>query len=438
VTIWYDFTTTVRNRGRNGIANVEWNIGQALLAASPDARCFELRGRRGLVELDRSTRLAAAVYASSDVPAPGILVAVPTWRDRLRTGLYSRLGRRADPLIRGLSSVYQLPVEMRRLPSRARALAAGRDRPARLLDLVQPGDVVISMGADWGGDLAARMLELKRRSGCVVVTMVYDLVPLTHTHLAFHNDPGLFVRYYRMLVEVSDAITCISEQSRRDLIEFASERGLDMEHTAVLRLGESPPPATVGSPPPQGDFFLCVGTIERRKNLELIYDALRILESEGHDLPTVVVAGAMGWGTADLLEELGQQSTAASRAIVLLGSIDDATLDHLYRTTRALLFPSHFEGWGLPVREAAVRGCPVAAGDSPATREAAAGYAGATFLPADDAGPWADYLLAMPPAVEPTSVRPWADVAADLLALASAAALGVGATDAPVDDGPSR
>ena len=40
----------------------------------------------------------------------------------------------------------------------------------------------------------------------------------------------------------------------------------------------------------------------------------------------------------------------------------EETLDNLYRRARALLFPSHYEGWGLPVREAAVRGCPVAAG----------------------------------------------------------------------------
>jgi glycosyltransferase involved in cell wall biosynthesis len=264
--------------------------------------------------------------------------------------------------------------------------------------------------------------------------MVYDLVPLTHTHLAFHNDPGLFERYYRLLVEVSDVITCISEQSRRDLIGFVDERGLSMQRAEVLMLGESdpPPPAPQAS---RADFFLCVGTIERRKNIELIHDALRIIESEGHGVPRVVVVGAQGWGTDDFLVELGQQSTAASRAMVLLGSVDDATLDHLYRTAQALLFPSHFEGWGLPIREAAIRGCPVAAGDSPAMREAAAGYTGATFLPADDAGPWAEYLRTVPPAFEPTPVRPWTDVAADLLAFASADGPGARARSV---EGPAR
>ena len=77
-----------------------------------------------------------------------------------------------------------------------------------------------------------------------------------------------------------------------------------------------------------------MGTIERRKNLELIYDALRIIESEAGEVPRVVVAGAIGWGVDDLIAELQLQSTAASRAIVLIGPVDEPTLDDLYRRAR--------------------------------------------------------------------------------------------------------
>ena len=56
-------------------------------------------------------------------------------------------------------------------------------------------------------------------------------------------------------------------------------------------------------------------------------------------------------------------------------------------------------------------------GDNPAVREAAAGYEGATFLPADDPGAWANYLLAEPDVVEPAPIRPWAVVATDLLTM---------------------
>lgn len=437
MTIWYDFTTTLRNRGRSGIANVEWNIGEALRETVPELRCFESDLRRGLVEIDPATRLASAVYASSGAVAHSVITVSPTWRDRLRVALRTRLGPRADPLIRSMSAAYQLPRTVRRVRAEGwTRRPVRRERPARLSDLVTPDDVVISMGADWDGRLAAHLRELRERTGCTVVTMVYDLVPLTHTHLAFHNEPELFVRYFRELVRASDVVTCISEQSRRDLVEFVASEGVELRRSEVLVLGERDRPVIEGTSE-RDDFYLCVGTIERRKNIELVYDALRLLDAEGSPLPQVVVAGAPGWGNDDLLAELQLRSTPASRAMVLLGSVDDETLDRLYRTARALLFPSHFEGWGLPVREAAIRGCPVAAGDSPAIREAAAGFAGAVFLPSDDPGPWADYMRSGPSTTQPARSRPWSAVAGDLLGLVLERRAGVTPRSA-ADAGPSR
>ncbi len=164
------------------------------------------------------------------------------------------------------------------------------------------------------------------------------------------------------------------------------------------------------------DFYLWVGTMERRKNLELVYDALRIIESEGDRVPDVVVAGAIGWGVDDLIAEIDLQSTAASRAIVLLGSVDEATLDRLYRRARALLFPSHYEGGDCPsarLRSAGARWQPVTrppcARRSPATRAP-------TLLPVDDPGPWADYLRRGPsrPA-DPAAVHTWSAAAVQLM-----------------------
>src|SRR5690606_27345041 len=110
---------------------------------------------------------------------------------------------------------------------------------------------------------------------------VYDLIPLSHPHLAFHNEPALFDRYFKRIAAVSDLITCISEQSRQDFLRFGEREQLAVPRAEVLRLGEDAP--TSNAPAEQlgtGGFFLWVGTVERRKNLELVYDALRIIESE--------------------------------------------------------------------------------------------------------------------------------------------------------------
>jgi glycosyltransferase involved in cell wall biosynthesis len=415
VTIWYDYTTSLRNTGRSGIANVEWSVGRALRAADPSVRAFSLANRGGLTEIDADRELTTVLYASPEAGPPRATIAPVTWRDHVRVGLVSVLGRHSTKVIRAISAAYQRSLAARRwiAGERDQVRTPRTDMP-RLADVVGSGDVVISLGADWEGEVVDRLADLKRRTGCRVVTMVYDLIPLTHPHLAFHNDPAFFETYYRRLVAASDLITCISQQSREDLRGFAADRGITLPAVEVLLLGEELPDRAPASVQRQA-FFLCVGTVERRKNLELLYDALRILESRGHTLPTIVVAGALGWGVDDLGEELALQSTAASRAIVLLGPVQEDTLEQLYRRARALLFPSHYEGWGLPVREAAVRGCPVAAGDSPAVREAAASYAGATLLPTDDPVPWADYLLTVPADVEPIAARGWDETALQLV-----------------------
>jgi glycosyltransferase involved in cell wall biosynthesis len=216
-------------------------------------------------------------------------------------------------------------------------------------------------------------------------------------------------------VRSSDLVLCNSESSRSELLAFAAARSLLVSRTEVVRFGDGHA-APASSDEQREAFFLWVGTIERRKNLELLYDAVRLLADDGVEpLPTIVVAGAKGWGVGDLLHELELQSSPASRQFVLLGAVDDATLESLYRRARALLFPSHFEGWGLPVREGAIRGCPVAAGDSPAVREAADGCPGVVLLPSDDPAPWADYLRKPPPAGIAAEFRPWSAFVSDLL-----------------------
>jgi glycosyltransferase involved in cell wall biosynthesis len=416
MTIWYDFTTTLRNRSRNGIANVEWRLGMALLTQHDDVRAFALDARNGLCELDPASDLAEAVYASP-APAPTVWsdTAHSSVRAAIRSNLVTLLGANAAPVAEFVSSIRRRTelLRARWVTAVQRRLPPARSA-ARLVDVVLPGDVVISMGADWSGELGRRLGDLKHATGCRLVTMVYDLIPLTHTHLAFHADTALFTAYYRTLVSVSDAITCISQQTRRDLLEFVAVQQLTAPSTSFLRLGDGEHAPHL-PPTDRDDFFLIVGTVERRKNVELVYDALRILESRGDAVPVVVVAGAVGWGVDDFLHEIRFASNAASRAIVMLGTVDDTMLDALYRRARALLFPSHHEGWGLPLREAAVRGCPIAAGDSPAVREAIGSYDGAVLLPADDAGPWAEYMTRPPKVATPEDFFPWSASADDLL-----------------------
>ena len=101
------------------------------------------------------------------------------------------------------------------------------------------------------------------------------------------------------------------------------------------------------------DFLLFVGTLEPRKNLSLLVSALAVCE---HDIPIVLV-GWDGWGNDAWLKTAETQGLR--NRIFTTGYVDEETLACLYSSALALVFPSLYEGFGLPVLEAMACGCPV-------------------------------------------------------------------------------
>ncbi|MFP3941342.1 MAG: glycosyltransferase family 4 protein [Thermoanaerobaculia bacterium] len=119
---------------------------------------------------------------------------------------------------------------------------------------------------------------------------------------------------------------------------------------------------------PEG-FVLSVGTLEPRKNLETLLEAWSRLHRRRGDAPPLVLAGKLGW-SADTLRRRVEEAAHAGW-LLHLGYVDEATLAALYRRTRLFVFPSHYEGFGLPVLEAMAAGVPVVASDLPVLREVA-------------------------------------------------------------------
>ncbi|ROR03170.1 glycosyltransferase family 4 protein [Desulfosoma caldarium] len=116
-----------------------------------------------------------------------------------------------------------------------------------------------------------------------------------------------------------------------------------------------------------GDYWLFVGSLEPRKNLRLFWDALRRL---GASAP-MVLAGWHGWGDKSWLREAVERGGSRTPRCVLTGFVDDATLAALYSGATALVYPSLYEGFGLPVLEAMACGCPVVCSNIAALRETA-------------------------------------------------------------------
>jgi glycosyltransferase involved in cell wall biosynthesis len=196
--------------------------------------------------------------------------------------------------------------------------------------------------------------------------------------IAFERFPELFPRTWRWLyrsglravVKRADAILTPSRATADDLLARTEVRS-DRVHVIPLAAslpsaGEDPAQATdlLGIP---GPYVLFVGTLEPRKNLVRLVRAYR--KAVGPALPhALVLAGPMGWKSEALEAEL---ALAGPGTIVRTGSVDGGALDALYRGAAAFVYPSLFEGFGLPVLEAMGRGVPTIASDIPPIREVA-------------------------------------------------------------------
>lgn len=114
-------------------------------------------------------------------------------------------------------------------------------------------------------------------------------------------------------------------------------------------------------------FLFYMGTIQPRKNLERLVRAYGSFKARQPRLPKLVLAGRKGWGFEPVDDAIAQ--LGLSDHVLLLGGVTDEEANHLYCGCVAFVFPTLYEGFGLPVLEAMASGAPVIASDIPVLRE---------------------------------------------------------------------
>jgi glycosyltransferase involved in cell wall biosynthesis len=215
--------------------------------------------------------------------------------------------------------------------------------------------VLVFLGALWISDalmLAARNAQI---SGARLVVYLYDLTPvLDANHTAAVN--RLFERYLSIAGELATRVPAISQSSRNDFTQYCEQFNW-----------ETPPGQATGLPPgvtPKGEpstespwprpYALFVGTIEGRKNHLLALNAWRVLAQDpnySESLPDLVCIGRLGWNANEFLTEYVTSNGLDGKVSVLDSGLTDSELEHFYEHAEFTVYPSKYEGWGLPVSE---------------------------------------------------------------------------------------
>lgn len=259
------------------------------------------------------------------------------------------------------------------------------------------GAYLINLGTSWWlQNYFLHVRQAKDRFGVRYIPFVHDMIPVMtpeHCTVPLTQD---FIGWTMGVFSHADYFFTNSQASRRDLIAVASTLGHELpeRRVHVVRLdadfrksGDSLPVAsTLGRYSlTAGRYVLFVSTIESRKNHLRAFKAwLELMDKHSPDeVLTLVCVGNRGWLNDQVFATLDGSPKLRAK-VRMLSKVSDEDLANLYRGSAFTLYPSSYEGWGLPVTEALSYGKAVLLSDASSLPEAGGDFA--DYFPIGDQG----------------------------------------------------
>ncbi len=245
-------------------------------------------------------------------------------------------------------------------------------------EVLYEDDILLMLDSSWHLHVWPSVNYAKQR-GAKIIGVTYDLIPITHPQFCDDVMEHYFTEWYRQSLHYFDGYIAISKTVKQSLVDYFETQNaamqrytfdsftlgadFDMHHTNNKAIRESLITLYQSRP----SIYLTVSTIEPRKNHRFIYETFKKLWANHFDTAWIIV-GRSGWKTEVLQREM-REDKAYQDKLWIFNDLSDAELHYCYQHSKALLFPSVIEGFGLPIIESLKNSLPVLASDIPIHRE---------------------------------------------------------------------
>jgi glycosyltransferase involved in cell wall biosynthesis len=254
------------------------------------------------------------------------------------------------------------------------------------------GDIILTCGLDWDNLVLEKIFIAKGHIDLRLVTVIYDLIPITNPEFIQNTrHVSRLIGHFTLAAQLSNLVLVNTQATAIEFKKFCSRLGLEAPEMRLIPwgvgFGQNIKSTQVSQLVPRiktTGYFLAVGTLEIRKNYQLLVNIIRLAKEKNQVIPHFVFVGQPGWGTHELQIQI-ENDELLQNSITWLKSATDEQLQWLYQNCNALLSPSFGEGYGLPVAEAKYFGKKTYLSDIPVYREL---FPKSTFNSPNDPAGW--------------------------------------------------